>query len=119
MQSTDSRGLMLKLRDVNTKQDMQSACRTLRPADLYANDDLTPTRANLLYLLRRAESKSNGRIVACGSLNGTVYALFSPLSDSARKQKVFINTMDRLESLCERELGVSIVDDLRTCVASG
>ena len=78
VQSPDSRNLMLKLNDEGIKQDIISACRTVRPPDLYANDDLTPFRARLLYLLRRAKSKSNGKLVACGSSKGNVYAFIKP-----------------------------------------
>ena len=108
VQSPDLRSLMLKLRDEDTKRDILSACRTVKPSDLYANDDLTPLRANMLYLLRRAKSKSSGKLVACGSSNGNVYAFIKPPNDSGRNQKVYIKTMDKLKSLFDRELGITL-----------
>ena len=89
VQSPDHRRLMLKLRDESTKLDILSACRSVKPADLYANDDLTPLRASLLYLLRRAKSRSNGKLVACGSWNGNVYAYIKPPNGTARNQNLF------------------------------
>ena len=108
MQSPDGRGVMLKLRENDTKRDIMSACRTVRPPDLYANDDLIPSRARILYLLRQAKRKSGGKLAACGSQNGNVFAIIKPPNESARNQKVFIRTMSTLESLCERELKISL-----------
>ena len=99
---------MPKLLDVTTKRDILLACRTVRPSDLYTNDDLTPLRANLLFLLRRAKSRANGKIVTCGSSNGNVYAFIKPPGELARNQKTYIKSMERLESLCDRELGISL-----------
>ena len=108
-QSPDYRNVMLKLHDGSIKHDIQSACRTVRPPDFYANDDLTPHRANLLYLLRQAKRKAGSKLVSCGSVNGSVYALIKPDS-AARNQRVYIRSMDRLESLCSRELGISLCE---------
>ena len=59
-QSPDTRNLMLELRDSRTKSDIIHACRTTKPTNMYANEDLIPLRAKLLYLLRRAKHKANG-----------------------------------------------------------
>ena len=105
-QSPDCRNLLIKLRDEDIKRDILSACRTTKPSDMYANEDLIPSRARLLYLLRRARVKSSGRIAACGSSNGNIYALIKPPDLSARPQRTFVKSMGRLESLCS-DLGIS------------
>ena len=107
-QSPDGRSLLVKLRDEDTKQSILSVCRSVKPADLYPNDDLTPLRAKLLYLLRRAKSRSNGKLVACGSSRGNVYAFIKPPNPTARNQKVYIKTMEKLNYLCSRELGIPL-----------
>ena len=107
-QTPDKRSFILKLKDEDTKRDLLSAFRAVKPTDLYGNDDLTPTRARLLYLLRQAKKKTNGKMVACGSINGIVYAFIKPPSSSARNQKVYVKDMASLESLCERVLGISL-----------
>ena len=109
-QSPDKRSLMLKLRDESITTDILTACRTIKPQDMYANEDLIPSRAKLLYLLRQAKSRSGGRLTACGSIKGNVYALLKPPNKTARSQRIFINTMSRLESLCSRELGISFAE---------
>ena len=98
---------MLKLRDEETKQDIKAAFRSVKPPGIYSNDDLTPLRAKLLYLLRRARPMAGGKLVACGSTNGSVYALIKPPDSTARNQRLIVNTMDKLESLCERALNIS------------
>ena len=99
---------MLKLHDDGIKRDIQSACRSVKPSDIYANDDLTPLCANQLYLPRRAKRKANSKIVACGSSNGNIYAFIKCPKESAGSQKVYIKSMDRLESLCYLELGIPL-----------
>ena len=107
-QSPDHRNVMLKLHEGSVKRDIQSACRIVKPSELYTNDDLTPHRANLLYLLRRAKRRANGKIVACGSADGSVYAFIRSTGESTRNQKVYIKSMERLVSLCDRELGIPL-----------
>ena len=85
-QSKESRKLMVKLRD-GVKPDIVTACKRAKPAGLYANDDLTPLRANILYKLRQAKKKSNDMIVSCGSLNGQVFAYLRPPNPSAKAKK--------------------------------
>ena len=109
VQSEDNRMLMVKLRE-GQKDDIQAACRKVIPSGLYANDDLTPTRAKVLSLLRHAKRKSNGKIVSCGSIGGRVYAYVPPPNVSSKSQRIFLNDIGKLRSFCERELGISIED---------
>ena len=85
-----------------------SAFRTIKSSKLYANDDLTSHRAKLLYLLRVAKRKYSTKITACGSMDCNVYAFLKPSNPSARNQRVFINSMKKLEELCVRELDTSL-----------
>lgn len=109
-QSRDSRRLMVKFRDQGVKEDVMAACRRVKPANLYANDDLTPVRANILYILRQAKRKSHNKIVACGSMKGRIYVFIKPTNPSARNQKVYLNDMQKLEEFCIRELGVTLAE---------
>ena len=107
-QSPDNRKLMVKLRDREIKKDIMSAFCTVKPAQLYANDDLTPHRAKLLYLLRVAKRKYANKITACGSVDCKVYAYLKPPNPLAKSQRVYINNMRKLEELCIRELNTSL-----------
>lgn len=107
-QSPDNGKLMIKLRDQEVKKDIMSAFRTIKPSRLYANDDLTSHRAKLLHLLRVAKRKYSTKITACGSMDCNVYAYLKPPNPSARSQRVFINSMRKLDELCIRELSTSL-----------
>ena len=56
--SLDKRSILVKLQNEDTKRDILVACRRVRPRGLYANEDLTPHRASLLFALRRAKKSS-------------------------------------------------------------
>ena len=46
--------------------------------------------------------------MACGSTDGNVYAFLRPLNPSAKNQKVYVNSMQKLEQLCSRDLNVNV-----------
>lgn len=106
-QSPDSRSIMIKLLDIDTKKDIVSACRTVKPPDLYANDDLTPIRAKILYTLRKARRGYPTKISSCGSHDGRVFLYLKPPNPTGRAQKIFIGNQHELEDLCVRQLGAS------------
>lgn len=103
-QSPDRRSILLNLQDEDTKRDILLACRRVRPKGLYANEDLTPHRASLLFAVRRAKKEANGKIAGCGSINGRIFAYLKPPNPEARQQRVFIDNFDRLRNLCQQEL---------------
>ena len=107
-QSADNRNLMLKFHDKRDRDDVLLSCKRCKPTDLYVNEDLTPRKSNILFALRRVRRKSNGRISECGSLNGRIYAYIRPPNQSERHQRVFIDSMERLDSICQREFGIAL-----------
>ena len=98
---------MIKFRDKGDRDDVMTASKRTKPANLYANEDLTPQRSGILFALRHIRNKSNGKIAACGSFDGRVYAYIGPPSRTGRSQRVFIDSMPKLDKLCLRELGVA------------
>ena len=107
-QSADTRKLLIRFRDKGERDDVFSSCKRRKPTNLYANEDLTPHKSNILFELRHIRLRSNGKIAACGSVNGWVYAYIAPPSQSGKPQRVFIDNMDKLDELCQRELGVRL-----------
>ena len=107
-QFPNMRNMMIKLRDRATKKDIVSAFRSVKPSNLYANDDLTPHRSKLLYLLRVAKRKFPNKILACGSMDSNVYAYLKPPNPVTRSQRLLVNNMRKLEELCVRELDTSL-----------
>ena len=83
-QSVDTRNILLVLRYYDTKRDIISACRMVKPKNFYDNDDLTPLRSELLYVIRQAKKRHPSKIVACGSHDGKVFMFLKPPNPSAR-----------------------------------
>ena len=81
-----------------------------KPTDLYANDDLTPSRANILFNLRHAKRHSNGKIVSCGSIDGKVFAYIRSSSPMVKHHRMFINDEAKLEELCTQHLDIPITE---------
>ena len=107
-QCPDNRNLMVRFHDRSVRDDVLSACRRVKPSNLFANEDLIPSRSRVLYMLRQVRRKSNGKITACGSQNGRVFAFMKSPTPTARDQKIFINSMDFLDQICEKELGAPL-----------
>ena len=68
----------------------------------------TPHRAKLLYLLGVAKRKYGGKIAACGSMDGNLFIYLKPPNPSAKNQRLFINSMRKLEELCVKELNTTL-----------
>ena len=105
--SPDKRSVLLKLQNEETKKDILLACRRVRPRGLFANEDLTPHRASLLFALRRAKKSANGKMTGCGSYNGRVFMYLQPPNPDARQQRVYVESFDKLKKLCLQELDIS------------
>ena len=110
-QGPDKRRIIVRLPDRGTKEDILRAFRTSKPSEFYANENLTPGRSKVLFALRRAKRRFPQLISGCGSRDGRVYAWISTPSSTGRNNKIFINSWNKLESVCEEFLGVQ-VDDL-------
>ena len=93
------------------KYDLISACKQTKPPNLFINENLTPTRNNILFSLRCVKKKFPSIVAACSSHDGKVYTWIKPLNPdapSARNSKLFINTQDQLEDFCRKSLKVQI-----------
>ena len=105
------RKIMVKLCRRERKYDLITACKQTKPPNLFINENLIPTRNNILFSLRRAKKKFPNIVAACSSHDGKVYAWIKPPNPdapSARNSKIFINTQDQLEDFCRKCLKVQI-----------
>lgn len=109
-QSGDTRSVMVKLTNGDTKRDILHACRSVRPPDLFANEDLTSERSKILFALRQAKKKSPLKVSGCGSRDGSVYVYLRTPNPSARDRRVYVNNLRILEELCTGDLGLSVSD---------
>ena len=105
-QAPDARKILVKLRDYELKRDIITTCRRLKPVNVFVNGDLTPQRAKILYTLRQVKRKSKGKISACGSQDGKIFAFVKPPNPAAKDQKMIVDSIEKLDEFCVREWGV-------------
>ena len=105
--SRDNRNILLKLVNTDIKRDIISSCRTVKPEGLFANDDLTQLKSSILYALRQCKKKFPSKVAGCGSRDSRVFMYLKPPNPSARDQRVFIDSMHKLDELCTREFNIS------------
>ena len=110
-QGPDRRKIIVKLCRRERKYDLITACKQTKPPNLFINENLTPTRNNILFSLRCAKKKFPNIVAACSSHDGKVYAWIKPPNLDApltRNSKLFINTQDQLQDFCRKSLKVQI-----------
>lgn len=99
-QAPDKRSLIVKLCRRELKHDLMKACKTVRPNNIYINENLTKTRSTALYAIRQAKKKYPEKISGCSSFDGRVYAWIKPPSADGRSSKMLVNSRERFSELC-------------------
>jgi hypothetical protein len=108
-QKQDTRNIVVKLCRRDLKGDLLSACRQLKPDNLYINESLTPNRSTILYALRKAKRQFPDKVSGTGTMNGRVCVWVKPPNPETplpRNSRMFVNTRLTLESFCTDILGV-------------
>ena len=106
-QTSDTRSVLLKLTDSDIKRDVLSSCRTIKPMNLFSNDDLTPMKSTILYALRQCKKRFPLKVAGCGSRDSRVFVYLKPPNPSARNQRMFIDNLFKLDEFCTREFNTS------------
>lgn len=107
-QAPDKRNIVIKLRSSELKNDLLQSARRVKPQGLFLNENLTPGRSSLLYVLRRAKKSHPEKIDACGSHDGRVYVWVRSPVPGAKNFKVVINSELKLEGFLEKTIGVQM-----------
>lgn len=107
-QTVDKRSIVVKLRDRDMKHDLLMSARRVKPVKLYLNENLTPGRSTLLYVLRQVKKTHPEKIDACGSYDGRIYVWLRSTLPGAKNTKVFLNSETKLQSFLEKSIGVQI-----------
>ena len=104
-QGPDKRGIIVKLCRRNIKSEIFSACKNHKPP-FYVNENLTPTRNKILYLLRNAKRMYPNRISSCKSFEGKVYVFIGRAGE--RSRRLIVNSMERLDTILKEEIDTSL-----------
>ena len=109
-QGTDKRSLLVRVREHQVKVDIIRACKSVRPNNLYINDNLTTNRSRILYALRQAKRRKTDILTGCGSMDGRVFAWIKSATPQGRGSRIFLNTWNELELFCEQTLKLKTCD---------
>ena len=109
-QASDTRNIIAIFCRRDTKLDLLSACRRVKPKNLFIIENLTPIRNSCLYGLRQAKKIFPSIVAGCGSTEGKVYAWVkppNPNTNMVRNTKVMINsvgTVRKFDDFCSKVL---------------
>ena len=96
---------MIKFSQHGTKESVFRCAREKKPNGLFMSENLTPTRATILFSLRQAKRRHADKVNGCGSVNGRVFVWMNPPEPSGRRLRIFINSMDKLNTFLFETLG--------------
>ena len=106
----DRRNFLVKLADEETKSDILSGNKSIRPSGLYINENLTSNRRSILYVLRRAKKDFPNIVKGCTSINGDIFAWVK--STSTRDRRIMVNNFRSLDKFCNEIINSSIASYL-------
>ena len=97
--------ILVKFKNSDIKRNIYIACRTVKP-NFYANDDLTPVKQTILYVLRQAKKKHPNIVNGCASSDGHVCVWVKPqtASEGVQNRRVMVNTVEKLRNFCTNTL---------------
>ena len=99
-QVPDNRAIIAKFCRRDSKINVISSARRVKPNDLYVNESLTPTRQKIAAALRKAKKECPTIVSGTTSIDGSVYVWTKPSNPGAREFKTKINTLAKLQDFC-------------------
>ena len=105
-QGPDRRNIVAKFCRRDLKRDILAAARRMKPANFYANESLTTVRQKINRALRNAKKDHANVISGLTSIDGRIF-IWRKNPDGPRDVRHCINTLEKLEEFCQRNLGVS------------
>jgi len=99
-QGASRRNVYVKLKDRAEKQSILSNCKSVKPPNLFINENLIPARAKILVVLRRIRREQSSRLSAVGSRDGRIFAWLKPPNPNSAASKIIISSMAEVERLC-------------------
>ena len=108
-QAPDKRSILVRFSSEQWKNDVLHSCKDARVEGIYVNEDLSPNRKSILYVLRRAKKDFPQIVSGCSTSNGNVFAWLKPTSGSseARSVRVSVNSFGKLSKFCAEKLQLS------------
>ena len=103
----EKKSIIVKFCRRSNKIDIVSSAKTVRPANLYISECLTPQRETIAYVLRRAKREFPDIVAGSSTQEGKNVVWVKPPNPDApgaRNLKVNVSTYSRLQDFCSRTL---------------
>ena len=107
----DLRSILVKLSTNEAKQNIMNACKTAKPERIFINENLSPARNSIMYVLRKAKKDFPDIVSGCNSMDGNVYAWIKPPNGNApgaRASRMQINDYKKLSNFCTEVINSSV-----------
>jgi len=95
----DKRSILIELRNPETKYELFKRCKMKKP-NFFLNEQLTPTRSSIYYVLRKARQKHPNKISHIRSYDGEVSAYIKN-ADGTATRRATVNTKKDLDDLLQ------------------
>ena len=93
--------ILVKFKNPDIKRNIFETCKIVKPK-FFVNDDLSPIKQTILYVLRQAKKKHPAIVSGCSSLDGNIYTWIKPQnpSEGSNNRRMMVNTLEKLKSFC-------------------
>ena len=100
---TDKRSIFVQFISKDKKVEVFDAIKAIKPNGLYLNENLSPTRNSIMYVLRKVKKDFPDKVSGCRSIDGNVYVWVKPPNPSAhdaRNARMQVNSFQKLDKFC-------------------
>ena len=77
-QAPDNKKILVRFTKWQQKKNLISATKTAKPNDLFVSENLTPTRQNIVYVLRKTKKRFPSIVPGIYTQNGVPYVWIKP-----------------------------------------
>ena len=109
----DRRSIIVRFCRRKIKYDILNAAKSKKPANLFVNESLTPTRQKITRALRRVKALHPNTLAGYQTSDGSITALVKPPSPDGRLSRVNMDTMSKLEKFCQDKFHLPVAHFLQ------
>jgi len=105
----DKRNICFKVCRRELKHDIKSACKQNKPT-FYINEQLTPTRTTIMYVLRKAKREFPNRILNARSTEGNITLALAADTPDSPPRRITVNSKRTLDDILQKAIGKTSAD---------
>jgi len=105
----DKRNICLKVCRRELKRDITFACKQTKP-NFYINEQLTPTRTTIMYVLRKAKREFPNQILNARSTDGNITLFLAADTPNSSPRRINVNTRATLEDILQKIINKTSAD---------